>query len=140
MANIINNKEKQNAGGNWGHPRKFTKRHTKIPNPLVPERPRSKKKKNKTPPTPYFSPYQHCPFCKIELLKKKNSKYGLSMFRRENFCRKCDAKEIDDGCPACHRDIWIKGGFHKHIGFINCGFSGKKFNPKEIEVRKGSHI
>ena len=60
--NNINNKEKQAVAGNWGHPRKYTKRHTKIPNPLIPQRVRKVKRKKGKVKRKYVSPYQCCPF------------------------------------------------------------------------------
>lgn len=135
MSNNINNKEKQAAGGNWGHPRKYTKRKTKIPNPLIPECSRSsRKRKKKKDKKPYIWHFEVCPFCGEER-KKLNNKD--SWFRnREDFCRKCGAKEVKGECPACHRTAWIKNEYYKHEGFYTCGFSGKKFNSKEISERK----
>ena len=81
---LINNKEKQAAGGNWGHPRKWLKRHTKIDDPLIPERTKkvkSRKKKKKKPKKVFV--WYACPFCgkEIPIDPKKKDKGFLFLSR-----------------------------------------------------------
>lgn len=135
----INKKEQQYAGGNWGHPRKYVKKHTEIANPLGPDiekRPPSKKKdKKKTvAPKKYWNVYDRCPFCEEELQKieKKPIEVAGKLFsvfpNREKFCRKCGACEVKE-CPACKHSTWYRDEIYKHL-FYGCGFSGKKLQLK----------
>ena len=134
----INNKEKQFIAGNWGHPRKFLKRQTNIPEPIIPENKHKKKKKKKK--KPYISPFNSCPFCNNELpldAEKINKiKLGPFLFKyqwslpRVKICPICKAYEIKepDICPACKRNykVWKNTeGIYKHQS-IGCGFTGKK--------------
>ena len=129
----INNKEKKAAGGNWGKPGKFIKKHTNIPNPLVPEVTRYKpdKKYKKKEKKERVFPWAICPFCKKELklkkgLSKEKSWYFGSEYR-EN-CHECKATH-GKKCPCCKRATWFLNGIYKHQ-FMGCGFEGKKLNLK----------
>ena len=125
---LINNKEKQYKGGNWGHPRKFTKKNTKIDDPLIPARGkrRSKKKREKKVWT-----WCACPFCGKEIPIDENytSTKSLVIFKpRKKECV-CGAKVTE--CPCCQRETWVKDGIHKHYNNVfNCGFTGKKLNRR----------
>jgi hypothetical protein len=137
----INNKEKQAVAGNWGHPGKFTKQHTKISDPLIPEKDMSGRaiKKKKKQRRVYKSPYEHCPFCETELpidekkLEEDRIKFGKMYYRmyipsfgyRAKECPNCKAKEVIE-CPACKRHTWMNlEGTYKHMG-LGCGFNGKR--------------
>lgn len=65
---LINNKEKQAVGGNWGHPRPFIKSQTKVVPPKDNDEVQYKKvKRNKKKKKPYIYPGHCCPFCNKEL-------------------------------------------------------------------------
>lgn len=118
---------KKAAGGNWGHPRKFTKRHTNIDIPDDDAVPKMLKKKKKKEKKPYK--FWTCPFCREEIPERKenNSRAGTCLVRweREDHC-KCGAIEVPH-CPACFRTTWHKDGVFKHL-WMGCGFEGKKKN------------
>lgn len=125
----INNKEKQFVGGNWGHPRKFIKKHTEIPNPLIPKEPkifssRKYKKKHK-----WIDYYKLCPFCLNEL-KEIGTFKKFNLFLSTKYADKCicGAKMIKNGCPCCKNDTWLKDEIYKHkkLSYLNCGFIGRK--------------
>ena len=84
---------------------------------------KSKKKKNKADPKKWMY-WRNCPFCFEE--RKPLPDKSIRMYpHRENFCRKCGAKEVDR-CPACGRKTWQNvDGVHKHNNH-GCGFVGKK--------------
>ena len=129
MVNNINHKVQRYYGGNWGHPRKHVKKLTKIEDPISPEVAKYKgnKKYKKKVKKEYKSPYDHCPFCKEQLIKKKQDPKCYYVWpNREAFCRKCGALEIQRGCPACKHNTWInKEKIYKHMN-LGCGFSGKR--------------
>lgn len=128
-ARNINNKEKQSVGKNWGHPRKYTKKHTKIPEPLISLKDinyglRKRKKREKKE---FISKFETCPFCK-ELLHPREDipqrKWIFSLSNLETWCRKCGASQIPE-CPACKRETWLsKSGIYKHP-YMGCGFQGE---------------
>ena len=128
----INHKEQRAVAGNWGHPSKFTKKNTNIPDPLYPERKRKPAKKYKKKiKKQYIFPYTSCPFCKAKLkeLPKEDidssSKFTILFGRNyEKICRKCGAKKVK-GCPCCHRSTWYLDEIYKHQSTW-CGFIGKK--------------
>jgi hypothetical protein len=140
----INNKDKKYAGGNWGHPRKFTKRHTKIDDPLIPEKGvGSARKKKKKVKKEYKFSWRTCPFCNTEIPldykriaeekeKLKNRPYlGIweEMYRVDE-CPNCHAKEVRE-CPACKRITWFNtDGVYRHQNW-GCGFFGKKLDRRE---------
>ena len=117
----VNNKEKQFSGKNWGHPRKYTKKHTNIANPLIPEVPKYRKKRRKTVGQKKCLPFGACPFCEKELKQIDEEKHWI-FSSLESFCRHCGAKEVDV-CPACKRKTWIKNNLYKHQSH-GCGFEG----------------
>jgi len=125
----ITNKIKKIFGGNWGHPRKFVKRHTNIPDPLFPDpegpvKMKSLKRKHKHEPKPY--PGHCCPFCGKELPidETKTQKYFF-FSERVNTCPVCKAYEVPE-CPACKRKTWYdpESRIFKHQGVLGCGFNG----------------
>ena len=132
---IINNKEKQAVSGNWGHPSKFEKKNTKIPNPLIKEDRHKGKKRKRKKTGPYRSPFNCCPFCDTELPfdpeKTDKSSPSISFFQeRLGVCFMCSAKKIEapDTCPGCKSTtfgVWKKNGVYKHQ-YHGCGFVGKK--------------
>jgi hypothetical protein len=126
----INNKEKQASAGNWGHPRPFLKKMTKvIPYPSTWRKANRKRKEKKK----WRGLFEVCPFCDNDLVKlekteeEKNSLRFISIFDKyEKKCRACGAHEVPD-CPCCHRPTWYKDGIYKHNGYISfCGFTGKR--------------
>jgi hypothetical protein len=121
---LIGNKEKQFAAGNWGHPGKWLKRHTKIQD--IPEVSRRKSRKKKRRTKPWVNPRTICPFCKTELKVLKKDSYFNWLDKCEPICRHCGAK-IDE-CPACKRETWRSpNGIYKHQDrMFSCGFIGKK--------------
>ena len=132
--NRINSKEQKSVAGNWGHPSKFEKKMTKIPDPFYPEKPTPAKKKKKKNKKPYLSPWKTCPFCKSELPEKPKPKEGKTpgyrVFRWFHdvveVCPECGAYKVEDGCPSCGRDAWRNTeGVYKHM-WMGCGFSGRK--------------
>ncbi len=134
---LINNKEKQAAGGNWGHPRKWTKRHTKLDDPLIPERPRKRQRKNKKRKKLFTWCKDLCPFCGIELPIDKTKKEPMNklLFWRQprvEVCPNCHARHVDKSCPCYNGDTWIKEGIYKHNDPWNCGFTGKKIFRKGL--------
>jgi len=130
-AQNINNKEKQSVGGNWGHPRKYIKKHTKLPDPLISLgtinyglRKRKKREKKE-----FVSKFETCPFCQNKLSMTEGTKnsngYLLWWVHTEKWCRKCGASQIPE-CPACKKPTWLnKGGLYKHP-YMGCGFEGEK--------------
>jgi len=132
----INNKEKQAVTGNWGHPDKYTKKHTKIPDPLIPEvKHKRKKKKEKRK---YISPFDRCPHCDNILpldpakIKSNNARLLFWLQPRLEICPSCGAKRVKkpDCCPACKRTdtVWKSTeNVYKHQSMsFGCGFVGKK--------------
>ena len=125
ILNLIGNKEKRFAGGNWGHPRKWLKRHTKIQDPPeVPRHHKRKKKKKK----PWVNDRGVCPFCKKEL-QIIGEIIGI-FAPRENNCKYCGAEVVE--CPSCRRGTWkSKDGIYKHqTRVFSCGFVGQKKGEK----------
>ena len=139
--NRINRKDQQSAGGNWGHPRPFTKKHTDIPDRTdeVGKRRASKKYKEKK----VQKPYHVCPFCQVELLEVLTSKEADAIFKKGNYvtrwwlsgmrarkCKNCGARNLTKACPCCKRDTWFdkKTKFYKHESrsWSWCGFVGAK--------------
>lgn len=120
---IINNKEKQFAGGNWGT-NKFIKRHTKIANPLISEVAKGGHSKHKKRlKKPYLSPWSLCPFCGGKLEKLSDKDFIFNCYTKK--CKHCGAKETTE-CPACKRKTWLnKQGIYRHK-YGGCGFTGKK--------------
>ena len=126
MSNLINNKEKRFAGGNWGHPRKWLKRHTKIQDPPeVPRHHKRKKKKKKL----WINPREVCPFCKKELAIVGEANNFSIFAPRETTCRFCGATVVE--CPACKRGTWRLDEIYKHqTRILSCGFVGKRRGEK----------
>lgn len=127
----INHKEQRAVAGNWGHPRKFIKKITKIADPLYPDKPiKSSKKYKKKVKKPYIAPYKQCPFCGNELkelpkIESKGLGFYVSIFvKYERECIKCGAKRVED-CPCCHRHTWLLNETYKHQ-WLGCGFEGEK--------------
>jgi hypothetical protein len=124
----VNNKEKQASVGNWGHPRPFLKRKTKIkPYPAAPKH-RSKKKR---PRKSSFISFHVCPFCHAELPPKPGLTISFLPRNRVDECPECKARMVPE-CPACKRDTWYdpEKEEYKHQWF-GCGFSGKKIPAKK---------
>lgn len=128
---LINNKEKQAAAGNWGHPRKWLKKHTKISDPLIPQRTKGKRKKK----IKKIWVWKACPFCGKEIPIDKNyiSTDSLVFFKpRLKYCE-CGAK-IDE-CPCCKKETWLKDDIYKHYkDMFSCGFVGKKLRRKNEDI------
>ena len=134
---LINNKEKQFAGGNWSS-NKWTKEHTEVKQQpeldVVPYKKPKKGKKNKKK-TPYVYKGHICPFCLKELPDDteamKNDpvhKWRWNIFHKKvTTCPHCGAYEVTE-CPACKRETWYcpRNRWYKHIGWGMCGFEGKK--------------
>lgn len=122
--NLINNKIKQYAGGNWSS-NQFVKKTTRIPEPLFLEIPkhRSRKKRLKVD---FEARYNACPFCGTSLPEEGKRKMFIWRISYANECSKCGAKNKINGCPACKHDSWLKDGIYKHLPFLNCGFVGQK--------------
>jgi len=117
-----NNKDKKAAGGNWGHPRPYTKKHTNIPEIKdEPQKRRAKRKKKKDKKEWIYEGHV-CPHCN-ELLEIKEGKRWFIFEITEDFC-KCGAKVGE--CPCCHRPSWEKDGYFIHNSRIGCGFRGHK--------------
>ncbi len=125
--NLINNKVKQFAAGNWGS-NKFIKKETRIPDPLQPEETQYRSRKKRTDKVDWEARYHGCPFCLNKLpIIEKNPKY-LWGEKRATMCE-CGAVERANECPACHRNIWYKNGWYRHGGVfrrLGCGFYGQK--------------
>lgn len=132
----INHKEQRAVAGNWGHPSKFTKKNTKIPDPLYPERKtKPSKKYKKKIKKQYILPRSICPFCKTKLreLPKEDidSSSKLTIFfgyYYEKICAKCGAKKVKD-CPSCHETTWYLDKIYKHQ-YYGCGFVGERLKEK----------
>lgn len=131
---IINSKEKKFIGGNWGHPRKYTKRKTKIPDPLIQEDRHKGMKRKRKKKSPYIWVGDLCPFCNQELpvdktVKKEDHPLMFCKDPRVKECPNCKAKAIEKGCPCCHRNTWINiDGVlsHGEKRMLSCGFTGRK--------------
>ena len=119
-----NNKDKKAAGGNWGHPRPFVKKHTNVPEiDDEPPRRRAKRKNKKKPKKKLIYEGHICPHCNhpLELLETKR----FFVFETtEDVCRKCGAKKGE--CPCCHRESWEKDGYFIHNRSFGCSFRGYK--------------
>lgn len=133
VAMIINNKEKQFAGGNWSSD-KWTKEHTKVSTPEDPDEVKHRSNKKKAKKQPYIYPGAICPFCKVELpddleeiAKRKSPGRALLwvLHCKVGECPKCGAKEVTE-CPACKRSSWFRQGWYQHQKWSGCGFSGFK--------------
>ena len=121
--NLIGNKEKQFVAGNWGHPRKWLKRHTKIQDsPEVPRHHKKKKRKKKL----WIWDRGVCPFCKKELRIIGEANNRSIFAPRETTCRHCSATVVE--CPACKRGTWksVEGIYKHQTRMFSCGFAGKK--------------
>lgn len=126
--NLVNNKIKQFAAGNWGCDQ-FVKKSTRIPDPLSPEisKRRARRKRQKTD---FEAKYYSCPFCHkvLPLMAAREMVIWLAE-KRVKKCDNCGAENKNKGCPACKQDIWFKDGVYKHGRFfLNCGFVGRKLN------------
>jgi len=118
-----NSKNKQYAGGNWGHPRKFTKRHTNIEE--IKEDTKRKPKKKKKEKKEYIWEGYLCPLCGNMLELKEQEKFYV-IRNTEDSCKKCGAKKTE--CPCCHRETWVsKEGYHSHSIRSNCGCGFKGY-------------
>ncbi len=127
--NLINNKIKQFAAGNWSCDQ-FVKKSTRIPDPLSPEISKYKVRK-KRQKTDFETKYRSCPFCHKVLPLEETRKAMIMWFteKRAIKCDNCGAENKKESCPACKRDIWFKDGVYKHDRFfLNCGFVGEKLN------------
>lgn len=131
---VITNRVKQVASGNWGHPTKFEKQHTKIEVPEdKPVKPLHKRKRIKKP---YVSPFSCCPFCQKELpldqkvidKAKKENRYFFEWSNEWHMkeCPTCQAYEVVK-CPACERKTWFNPStkYFKHQ-WHGCGFNGQE--------------
>lgn len=128
----VNNKEKQKVGGNWGHPRPYTKKITEISEPLYPEDRHKNLKRKKKEKKPYFSPYEVCPFCEKKLKETGKKNWGF-LDRYEKKCRNCGAKKGKE-CPACKGETWYLNKVYKHQN-LGCGFVGKKINKNRENLK-----
>ena len=125
MGNLINNKIKQFAGGNWGS-NKFVKKNTRILDSFFPEIPRYRSQKKKREAN-YEAKMYGCPFCFsiLPIVTRKRSLFWGD--ERAKTCENCGAENKDKSCPACRLDTWFKNGIYKHRPvFLNCGFVGRK--------------
>lgn len=126
--NRINRKDQQSAGGNWGHPRPFTKKHTNIPDRTeeVGKRQADKKYKEKIKVN-WLSKYYACPFCSVELpvVCQNPHKLRWPSEIRAKKCRNCGARQRKKSCPSCKGDTFYKDEIYMHQRH-GCGFIGKK--------------
>ncbi len=128
--NIINNKIKQYAGGNWSS-NQFVKKTTRIPDSLFLEIPkyRSRKKRRKVD---FEATYNGCPFCGTVLPEEGKQKIFIWHIIYAQKCPGCRAENKINSCPACKRDSWFKDGIYKHLPFLNCGFVGRKIENQSM--------
>ncbi len=138
MSLNINNKIKQFFGGNWGHPGKFIKKETNVPDGFFADKPCTKAKKKKRKKKKYIPPYSVCPFCDEELIRLEvtGKKSWWCINNYETICRECGARRVND-CPACKNATWFQPetGIYKHQ-WIGCGFEGKRIHKSigDIEI------
>lgn len=131
----ITKRMQKGAAGNWGHPNKFEKQHTKVELALEDIVPHiHSKKKKRVNKKPYIFPRDACPFCGEELPidekkqeeQKRNGEFWALFHPRIDTCPNCECYRVNQ-CPSCKRETWFnpKTKLYKHQGF-QCGFNGKK--------------
>jgi len=139
----INNKIKQFFGGNWGHPRPFTKRHTEIPKDFFSDEPVKKTHKKKKKKRVFRWTYESCPFCDASLPRIDKNTDTLRVCWPYKFAEECECgakkvKPIDEhvdkinACPCCGRDTWFKDDIYKHQDKWSCGFVGERKNDSSM--------
>ena len=103
----IGGKIKQAAGGNWGHPRKYVKKHTNIERVFKEGRHQGTRRKKKKKVRSEYHPFRgYCPFCKEPLDKEDSSKPDWYLDNYSGECRNCGTCLVDH-CPACGRSTWM---------------------------------
>jgi len=119
----ITNKIKKYFSGNWGHPTRFEKIHTEIPEDFFDDAEGkwySKKKKQST--QKHTAYWNMCPFCMNKLVELPDQ----SHFVLRNYAQSCECgAKVDADCPACHRSTWVKDKVYKHQ-WCGCGFVGQR--------------